>query len=94
MTALIIQNQQDTANEVVLNPGDVTIGRSRDNDLTIKDATVSARHAKIVTFFDVSYIEDLHSTNGTYLNGKRITKHTLHDGDEIRLGKQCLTFKK
>lgn len=75
-----------TQQKLELSPGIVFIGRAKDCDIKIPDKTVSAHHARIVTYFDASYIEDLSSTNGTYLNGKRVKMHTLHPGDEISLG--------
>ena len=69
-----------------LEPGTVLIGRATDNDVKFQDKLISAHHAKIVTCFKASYIEDLSSTNGTFLNGKRVKLHTLHPGDEIIVG--------
>lgn len=73
-------------NSISLTAGTVSIGRANNNDIRIKNTTVSSYHAKIVTFYNASYIEDLNSTNGTYVNGKRIKKHTLKAGDIISVG--------
>jgi len=73
--------------------GELTLGRAPDNHVHIDDTTVSANHARIFTYFYVSYIEDLNSTNGTFVNGKRITKHVLHPGDVIHLGQYPLRFQ-
>ena len=78
---------------ISLKDGAVTIGRSDDNDIHIKDSTVSSRHAKIVTYYEASYVEDLGSTNGTFVNGKRIQKHILHPGDVISLGTHTLKIE-
>ncbi len=72
--------------QINLEPGTVFIGRAIDNDVKFRDKLISAHHAKIVTCFDASYIEDLSSTNGTFINGKRVKMHTLHPGDEIIVG--------
>ena len=85
-----INNEKTSADSVKLQTGAMSIGRAGDNDLHIADNTVSSYHARIFTYLDASYIEDLGSTNGTYLNGKRIQKHTLHAGDIIKLGKHKL----
>ncbi len=69
-----------------LTAGTVSIGRAKDNDVRVQDSTVSSHHAKIVTFYNASYIEDLGSTNGTFVNGKRIQKYTLNPGDVISMG--------
>ena len=85
MTTLTVLS--DSSNQrISLAPGTVYIGRAIDNDINFEDKRVSSHHAKIVTCFDASYIEDLSSTNGTYINGKRVKMHTLHPGDEISLG--------
>ena len=76
-----------------LKPGTVTIGRKPENDLRLEDATVSGHHAKVVTYFQSSYIQDLDSTNGTYVNGRRVRMHTLHAGDMISIGKFELEFE-
>lgn len=68
-------------------PGIITLGRSKDNKITIEQELVSKHHARIFTYFQASYIEDLNSTNGTFLNGKKIGTHILHTGDEVLLGK-------
>ncbi len=83
-------NHKDDTDCVKLQAGAMSIGRAGDNDLHIADKSVSSYHARIFTYLDASYIEDLGSTNGTYLNGKRIEKHTLHPGDVIKLGKHEL----
>lgn len=78
---------------VNLKDGAITIGRSDDNDIQIKDSTVSSQHAKIVTYYEASYIEDLGSTNGTFVNGKRIQKHILNPGDVVSLGTHTLKME-
>ncbi len=72
---------------VMLEDGTVSLGRAEDNDLHLADTTVSAHHARIFTYQNASYIEDLDSTNGVYVNGKKSLKHTLHNGDIVNLGK-------
>ena len=73
---------------MTLEHGSINIGRSRDNEIHLNDETLSGRHARIVTIFTASHIEDLDSTNGTFVNDKKVLKHTLHDGDVITVG-QC-----
>ena len=68
-------------------PGIITLGRAPDNKIKIDQDLVSKHHARIFTYFQASYIEDLKSTNGTFVNGKRIGTHILHPGDEVFLGK-------
>ncbi len=93
MSKLIVTIDGNKADEIAVEYGDITIGRSKHNDIRLNDATVSAHHAKIVTFFEPTYIEDLSSTNGTYINEHRILKRTLRDGDVITIGKYQLVYE-
>jgi two-component system, cell cycle sensor histidine kinase and response regulator CckA len=69
--------------------GNAIIGRSPDASVLIEDAGVSRLHARITrTESGTFVIEDLGSRNGTFVNGKRITRHVLAFGDKIRLGPQ------
>ncbi len=87
MTLCNTNDNKNVFKTVKLQAGAMSIGRAADNDLHLPDTTVSSYHAQIFTYLDASYIEDLGSTNCTFLNGKRIQKHTLHAGDVIKLGK-------
>lgn len=62
------------------------IGRSTDADLWLGDDGVSRKHARLVKTGDTFTLEDLSSANGTFVQGERITKKTLVDGDQIQLG--------
>lgn len=70
----------------------VTIGRRRHNDIVLSHPAVSGEHAVIVTILDDSFLEDLQSTNGTYVNGHRIGKHFLQHQDTIKIAKYELAF--
>ncbi len=70
----------------------MTVGRKSDNELQIDNLAVSGKHALIITILDDSFLEDLGSTNGTYVNGKLIKKHALRDGDIIGIGKHELKY--
>lgn len=66
---------------------DLSIGRKDNNSIVLIDQHVSGNHAKITVRNDSLYIEDLKSTNGTYINGKKISgKVKLSDKDEIMIG--------
>ena len=78
--------------DIELSHGELSIGRANDNDLHFDDPYLSGHHAKIITLFNASHVEDLNSTNGTFVNGKQITKHTLHDGDIIVFGDYRIIF--
>ncbi len=68
--------------------GDQTIfvGRSKENDIALSDADVSRRHAKLFVQEGIHLIEDLKSANGTKLNGKKIQRAEVREGDRIELG--------
>lgn len=70
-----------------------TIGRRADNDLCLAYPPVSAEHAAIVTIGDDSFLEDLGSTNGTHVNGERVAKHFLRDGDVIDVGHLTIVYR-
>jgi len=70
----------------------ITIGRHRDNIVTLKHPQVSAHHARLEQTAGSYRISDLGSTNHVYVNGQRITGQLLSPGDEIRIGPYRLTF--
>jgi pSer/pThr/pTyr-binding forkhead associated (FHA) protein len=69
-----------------------TVGRLADNDVRIDNPTVSGHHSLIINILNDSFLEDLNSTNGTYVNGKLIKKHALQHGDVITVGRHQLRF--
>lgn len=73
--------------EATIDTGSLLIGRLPDCDIVLGDELVSRMHGRIVVATEGAYVEDLHSTNGVYLNGRRIS-HTarLHTGDRILIG--------
>jgi pSer/pThr/pTyr-binding forkhead associated (FHA) protein len=78
--------------EFPLNKERMTIGRKPDNDIQVDNLAVSGKHALIITILDDSFVEDLGSTNGTYVNGKLIKKHALRHGDVIGIGKHEVKY--
>jgi hypothetical protein len=70
----------------------VVIGRSRECDLRIADGNASRRHAEVMQDGATYLVVDLGSTNGTELNGRRITREKLTDGDRITIGATDLVF--
>jgi pSer/pThr/pTyr-binding forkhead associated (FHA) protein len=69
-----------------------TVGRLPDNDIRIDNPAVSGHHALVINILNDSFLEDLNSTNGTYVNGKIIKKHALQHGDVITVGHHALRF--
>jgi pSer/pThr/pTyr-binding forkhead associated (FHA) protein len=70
----------------------VTIGRLPDNTLMIDNPAVSSHHACVFRAGDDYIVEDLESTNGTFVNEKRVTRQTLQNGDVVLVGKHTLIF--
>jgi pSer/pThr/pTyr-binding forkhead associated (FHA) protein len=63
------------------------VGRARDNDLVLRDAEASRTHARFETRNGVVYVDDLCSSNGTFLNGKRVSEAIeVREGDRIDVG--------
>lgn len=87
MAIISVLYRGETLDVVQLAAGAVTIGRAQDNKIRLDDKTVSAHHAQIVTYFNASYIEDLGSTNGTTVNGKKVQMQVLHPGDTVIIGR-------
>jgi pSer/pThr/pTyr-binding forkhead associated (FHA) protein len=73
-----------------LQPGGTTIGRAGTNDVVIDNPGISGHHAVIERDGDTFYLKDINSTNGVYLNGRRISRERLRYGDEITLFKHKL----
>src|SRR5262245_24577395 len=71
---------------------ELTVGRKADNDIVIESPAVSGHHCKIFREGDTFFIEDLHSTNGVFLNRKKIIKSGLQNDDLIGIGKHALKF--
>lgn len=71
------------------------LGRGEEADITLEDSFASTRHARLAPHGDVVVIEDMGSTNGTYLNGEPLTgPQPLHPGDRIRIGDSEFTFER
>ena len=83
MAKLVLSMNGVVQGEYELNQERLTIGRKPDNDIPIDNLAVSGKHALVITILDDSFLEDLGSTNGSYVNGKLVKKHALKDGDVI-----------
>jgi len=94
MGKLTIKPQKGTAREIGLKLGDMSVGRSSSCDIVLKDdKSVSSRHALIKTVGNKSTIEDLNSTNGTFIDTKRIQKHELAHGETIIIGEYQMLYR-
>ena len=68
------------------------IGRRSSSEIQVENLAVSGEHAKIITILNDSFLEDLKSTNGTFVNGVLIKKQSLKNGDVITVGKHKLQY--
>ena len=69
---------------------EVTVGRSTSNGLYVPDSLLSRRHCAFVRTGDQVVLRDLHSLNGTFVNGVPIKERVLQDGDHIQIGQSVL----
>ena len=86
MAKLVILNQGMTGRTFELNVDRTTVGRVEENTFQIADNSVSSRHAEILRQGSEILVRDLNSTNGTYINGEKISEAVLHPGQILRLG--------
>jgi diguanylate cyclase (GGDEF)-like protein len=83
---LILLTGNDVGKIFKLAPGEVQIGRSHRAEIRIEDDSISRAHCKITLDNKAVQVEDLGSSNGTFVNGKRVERAALRDGDKIRVG--------
>ena len=93
MAKLVLSMNGVVQGEYQLGKERITIGRKPDNDIQIDNLAVSGKHALIITILDDSFLEDLGSTNGTYVNGRRVTRAVLVAGDRLMVGRVELVVK-
>lgn len=94
MAKLILSMDNMVLKEIPLDKERTTIGRKAHNDIQIDNLAISGEHAVIVTILSDSFLEDLDSTNGTFVNGQQVKKHFLQNNDVIELGKYRLKYVK
>lgn len=92
MPKLILSMDGLVLKEIRLDRERITVGRKPMNDIQIDNLAISGQHAVITTILDDAFLEDLNSTNGTYVNGQPVKKHVLRNNDIIELGKYRLKF--
>ena len=90
--SLVLTLNQSVLGEFSLEKERLLIGRKPENDIQVDNLAVSGQHAAIITILNDSFLEDLDSTNGTFVNGKLVKKHALKHGDVITIGKHELKY--
>ena len=71
----------------------VTVGKASDNNIVIDDPSISGHHCEFQGNAIGFKLSDLGSTNGTFVNDKRVTSHDLVDNDNVKLGKVRFKYK-
>jgi pSer/pThr/pTyr-binding forkhead associated (FHA) protein len=92
MPKMIVSIDEVVIKEVQLTKDKTTLGRRPYNDIVIDNLAVSGEHALIQMTGNEVFLEDLNSTNGTYVNGKAIKKQQLQNGDGVEIGKYRIKF--
>ena len=91
---LVVTQGSQTGQSAALADGVIMIGRGADCQIILDDDYVSTRHARVVSGENGVYVEDMGSTNGSYVNGQRITAPTtITMSDTVRIGKTILKLE-
>ena len=91
VTHVLVVDGPGTRHE--LTTGRNVIGRGTEADIRLPDTGVSRKHVDVVLDGGTATVEDLGSTNGTLVNGRRVSRHALSDGDVIRIGHSVLVYR-
>src|SRR5207237_1697447 len=89
----LIAREGSVRRELALGADPISIGRDPKNDIALDDRRVSRRHAEIRLRLGRYTLYDLQSTNGTYVNGRRVAEVVLADGDRLSIGGVELQFR-
>jgi len=89
---ILLATDGRTVGERELKPGRLVIGRTPDNDLRIDSKFISRHHCQIVAQAESCMIEDLNSTNGIFVQSKRVRRHNLNDGDVVQVGEYEIMY--
>ncbi len=92
MPKMIVSIDGVVVKEVQITKERTTLGRRPYNDVVIDNLAVSGEHAVITMAGSEVTIEDLNSTNGTYINGKAVKRHTLQNNDTVEVGKYKIRY--
>ncbi len=90
---LIVVKAEGLEGEIVLEEDETVIGRDEESDIPVADSRLSRKHCKIALQEDHYVITDLGSSNGTFVNGIKISEKTLENGDQIQVGSNIFQFQ-
>lgn len=93
MARLIISLKDAPSTTHELTADRTTVGRVDENDVVVADASVSGSHCEIIKNGEDFILKDLGSTNGTFINGRRIEEERLQPGTKLKLGEISATFE-
>ena len=92
MPKLLLKFNAAVIKEIPFDKPSLSVGRKSDNDIVIDNPAISGHHCKLILQGGTCFIEDLDSTNGTYVNEKKIKKSGLRHNDVVGLAKHALVF--
>jgi pSer/pThr/pTyr-binding forkhead associated (FHA) protein len=92
MPKMLLKFNAAVIKEIPFDKDSLTVGRKPDNDVVIDNPAISGHHCRISVQGGTYFVEDLESTNGTFVNEKRIKKSGLHHNDVVGLAKHALVF--
>lgn len=92
MPKMIVSIDGVVIREVQVTKDRTSVGRRPYNDLVIDNLAVSGEHAVLLMSGSEVYLEDLNSTNGTFINGRAVKKQVLHDNDMVEIGKYKIKY--
>lgn len=85
--ALVVGKGPRAGMTFLLHPGEIKVGRHSDSDILLDDVTVSRQHCRFECSTNDLSVEDLGSTNGTYVNDQRVEQSALSAGDQVLIGR-------
>jgi pSer/pThr/pTyr-binding forkhead associated (FHA) protein len=92
MPKLLLKFNAAVIKEIPFDKDSLSVGRKPDNDIVIDNPAISGHHCKLSVQGGTYFVEDLESTNGTFVNEKRVKKSGLHHSDVVGLAKHALVF--